>query len=527
MNYGSAIDYLLFQHDEITMKPILDDQGQLQLRDEYYIDGILCDPMFFEKDCDHLNKKYHKNYRYDEIKLHHYIISFDPSDKTEHGLTGEKAQTLGLEFTKKNFPGHQALVVTHTDGHNHSSNIHVHIVINSLRKETVEKQDFMERSYDNKAGYKHHQTKAYLKHMQKSLMDICQREGLHQIDLLKPAALKITNEEYWAKRKGQKKLDALNKEIVDDGLTPTNTVFKTQKQHLRDAINDIAEKVHSFQEFQEQLFKKYQITVTENRGRYSYQISGRDKHITERALGTNYGKAYLEANFGRVRTAEMHTDRPMEPYNPAYDYEADPVAVFYIKSNLRLVVNLQTCAKAQLNVAYARKVKISNLKEMAETVLYCLEHGHDTRADMQNHFSEITAEKKKAKTALDAVSAELKMTNMQLKHVGSYYANKRVYQQMSKVFNKKKYRQDHAIELAAYQTSKDWLEANFPDQPLPTIAEIREKKAGLENRKEKLLKNYEYYRDYEKDLRTVMANVDAILDVKTVGRQRERDVEVL
>lgn len=79
---------------------------------------------------------------------------------------------------------------------------------------------------------------------------------------------------------------------------------------------------------------------------------------------------------------------------------------------------------------------------------------------------------------------------------------------MSKVFNKKKYHQDHVKELAAYQTSKDLLEANSPEHPLTTIAEIREKKAGLENTKEKLLKNYEYYRDYGKDLKTVMVNMD-------------------
>ena len=64
-----------------------------------------------------------KNQNYNEIKSHHYILSFDPNDKDEHGLTGERAQQLGLEYAKKNFPGHQALVCTHTDGHNGSGNI--------------------------------------------------------------------------------------------------------------------------------------------------------------------------------------------------------------------------------------------------------------------------------------------------------------------------------------------------------------------------------------------------------------------
>jgi hypothetical protein len=113
-----------------------------------------------------LNAQYHKNQNYDEIKTHHYLISFDPADKDECGLTGEQAQAIGMEYVKANFPGHQALVCTHMDGHNGSGNIHVHIVINSLRKLDVPQQPFMERPIDCKAGYKHHLTKDYLKYLQ-------------------------------------------------------------------------------------------------------------------------------------------------------------------------------------------------------------------------------------------------------------------------------------------------------------------------------------------------------------------------
>ena len=158
-DYGEAQRYLIFQYDESTKKPLLDENGHLQPREEYYLDGINCDPFTFDTECMELNAAYHKNQNYNEIKSHHYILSFDPNDKDEHGLTGERAQQLGLEYAKKNFPGHQALVCTHTDGHNGSGNIHVHIVINSLRKFDVERQDFMERPCDSLAGNKHHLTK--------------------------------------------------------------------------------------------------------------------------------------------------------------------------------------------------------------------------------------------------------------------------------------------------------------------------------------------------------------------------------
>ena len=142
-DYGEAQRYLMFQYDEYTGKPILDEDGRLIPREEYYLDGINCDPFTFDMECKELNEQCRKNQNYDDIKSHHYIISFDPKD-TEDGLTGERAQQLGLEYARKNFHGHQALVCTHTDGSNESGNIHVHIVINSVRKYDVERQDFME-----------------------------------------------------------------------------------------------------------------------------------------------------------------------------------------------------------------------------------------------------------------------------------------------------------------------------------------------------------------------------------------------
>ena len=44
------------------------------------------------------------------------------------------------------------------------------------------------------------------------------------------------------------------------------------------------------------------------------------------------------------------------------------------ESNLRLVVNLQDCVKAQQSRAYAQKVKISNLQQMANTIVYVQQH---------------------------------------------------------------------------------------------------------------------------------------------------------
>ena len=124
------------------------------------------------------------------------------------------------EYARENFPGHQALVCTHTDGHNGSGNIHVHIVINSVRKYNTEPQPYMEFDRDSKAGYKHHLSDRYRIYLKQKVMDMCRSNGLNQVDLLNPAEKKISEKEYWAKRRGQKNLDEHNAELKKKGLTP-------------------------------------------------------------------------------------------------------------------------------------------------------------------------------------------------------------------------------------------------------------------------------------------------------------------
>lgn len=424
-NYSDAIDYLLFQHDENNGKKILDDSGRPILREEYYIDGLLCTPESFDKECEITNKKFHKNQNASDIKSHHYIISYDPTDVTECGLTGEKAQALSLALAKKIFPGYQALIVTHTDGHNKSGNIHTHIVINSVRKCTAERAPYMSQPHDHEAGYKHRATDKFTKYFKKEIMDMCQEHGLHQVDLLIPAKIKITDKEYRLQQSGQKKLDKINQEIIDSGLKPTSGKFQTQKQYLRDAIDECAPVCKNFEEFQSVLFEKYQISVTDHRGRYSYLHPERNKRITERALGTRYGKEHLEQVF----------------------LQKDPLAIIFVKSHLRLVVDLQTNIKAMQNSAYANKVKITNLKQMANTIIYLQKHDIDNKTSLESAYAASYMQQQKAQDQVTNLSLQLKDLNQQIHYTGQYLSNKKTYTAFFNSKNKGLYRKNHASEV--------------------------------------------------------------------------------
>ena len=478
-NYSDALDYLLYQHDEKSGKPVLDEYGNRLLREEFYMDGLNCSPLSFDKDCRMINKKFNKNKKKEDIKSHHYIISFDPADATECGLTGKRAQELCLEFARKNFPGYQTLVVTHTDGGNHSGNIHTHIVINSVRKYAVERQEYMDKPNEEKAGYKHRSTNRFLNHLKKEVMEMCEREGLHQIDLLSPAPEKVTEAEFRAKAHGQKKLDQINKKIAQEGLRPATTTFQTQKDFLRDAVNECSRSAGTFEEFQSLLLENYNLSVISQRGRYRYLHPDRDRRITEKALGTKYGREHLEKIFiqngKRVQTEKgMSTDR-----SPETDYHKEPTAIFYYSTKLRLVVNLQTNVKAMQSEAYARKVKITNLQQMANTLIYIQEHGYDTRKDLTAATSEAHKKLDDAQKRLSALNAEMKTLNTQIHYTGQYFASKTVYAEFLKTKHKKKYRSEHPSEITAYEEARDWLKDFYHDGKMLSLKSLRSHKEKL------------------------------------------------
>ena len=307
------------------------------------------------------------------------------------------------------------------DGHNGSGNIHVHIVINSLRKLDVPQQPFMERPIDCKAGYKHHVTNEYLKHLQKSLMDLCRREFLHQVDLLSPSRTGVTEAEYWAQRRlGEKK-----REIEKEGFTPNPTKFQTQKQLIRDAVAAARERAISYEDFQNILQDEYDIFVKAQRGRYSYLPPERNKFISERSLGDSCKRECLEGFF--VQNAEKNLR-----------YKEEPILIFTTRTRLRLVVDLQENVKAQENLAYAQA----------------------------------------AYERLSQAEDELYKINEQIHYAGQYLSTKEVQQQFTKAILKKKFRAEHSKELDAYAESvKYFREEN--DGKLPSLKSLKKRKEKL------------------------------------------------
>ena len=467
-NYGAALRYLIFEHDAETNKPLLNEQGNMIPREEIIQSGFNCDPFTFDTECTELNRAYRKNLSRKDVKAHHYIISFDPRDAIENELTMQRAHDIGMEFAKKFFAGHQALIVTHNDGHNAAGNIHVHIVLNSLRKENVIWQDFMERPIDAMAGYKHHQTRELLRHMQDYLNTMCIREHLHTVDFSLPTDHKVTDREYKARRRGQHVLDEGNKVMVGAGIKSRITEYETIKQQLRTAIDKAIHEAKSEEELKQVLKEKLGITLKESRGVWSFVHPDRNNPIRARSLGRIYER---EAVLNRISgIADIDISHP--------EYANLP-KIFLIHSDLRLVVDIQNCVKAQQSRAYARKVEISNLQQLARSVAYIQKHHIETYDALtkclegsENRYNELIAKQQENKKLLEEI-------NETIHYLGQYLSLKKIYEGFLKSTEKKAYQVIHYEQLEMYKAAVSFLKAKYRDDTFPTMASLKVDKAKL------------------------------------------------
>lgn len=301
--------------------------------------------------------------------------------------------------------------------------------------------------------------------------------------------------------------------ISGSTLKPARTVFQTQKQFIRDAVEDVSRFACSEEEFILTLKEKYGITCKDHRGRFSYLHPDRSKYITGKSLGSNYEKEHLLKKFENNRTRDIQGQEPSteskSTADTSADYHADPVAILYVRSHLRLVTDLQTCIKAQQSQAYARKVKLSNLKEMAKTVVYIQEHGYDTQDALTATRDEARNRYAAAEKALEQTDAQILLINEQIHYAGQYLSTRQVQGGFLKAANKKQFRAAHLDELEKYNAARKYFKEHRGGS-IPSLKELKEERAKLQAQRKQQSAERDYYYTYQKELDTACSNVDAI-----------------
>ena len=527
-DYGAAEQYLLFEHDEFTMKPVLDETGRLIPREDYRLSTLNCDGEDFAVACMRANLRYQKNQRREDVKSHHYIISFDPRDGPDNGLTVDRAQALGEQFCKEHFPGHQALVCTHPDGHNHSGNIHVHIVINSLRIEEVPFLPYMDRPADTKAGCKHRCTDAALRYFKSEVMEMCHREGLYQIDLLNGSKERITEREYWAAKKGQLALDKENAAREATGQPTKPTKFETDKAKLRRTIRQALSQAGSFDEFSSLLLREG-VTVKESRGRLSYLTPDRTKPITARKLGDDFDKAAVLALLTQNahRAAEQTTAIPEYPHTQKERLREEKTAKTAPADNtLQRMVDREAKRAEGKGVGYDRWASLHNLKQMAATHNFLMEN---ELLDLDKLDAAVESSRKalsEARESLRGIEQSISDKKSLRKVVNDYRRTRPTIDAHKKLSGRKaeNYRQSHEAEFIIYEAALRQLKVLAPGKKLPATSKLNTEIEALISEKNAAYNTYRTAKAEYEQLATAKRNAEQILH-GTPSRQKKHEQE--
>ena len=527
-DYGAAEAYLTFEHDEFTMKPTLDENGRLVPREGYRLATLNCGEEDFAVACLRSNLRYGKNQKREDVKSHHYIISFDPRDGTDNGLTVDKAQSLGEEFCNEHFPGHQAIVCTHPDGHNHSGNIHVHIVINSLRIEAVPLLPYMDRPADTKDGCKHRCTDAAMEYFKSEVMEMCHRENLYQIDLLHGSKNRVTEREYWAQKKGQLALDKENAAREATGQPTKPTKFETDKAKLRRTIRQALSQAGSFDEFASLLLREG-VTVKESRGRLSYLTPDRTKPITARKLGDDFDKAAVLALLTQNahRAAEQTTAIPEYPHTQKGRLQEEKAAKTTPADNtLQRMVDREAKRAEGKGVGYDRWASLHNLKQMAATHNFLMEN---ELLDLDKLDAAVESSRKalsEARESLRGIEQSISDKKSLRKVVNDYRRTRPTIDAHKKLSGRKaeNYRQSHEAEFIIYEAALRQLKVLAPGKKLPATSKLNTEIEALISEKNAAYNTYRTAKAEYEQLATAKRNAEQILH-GTPSRQKKHEQE--
>ena len=420
------------------------------------------------------------------MKTHHYIISFDPRDAADNGLTMETAQALGLKFCEENFPGHPAIVCTHPDGHNHSGNIHVHIVIGSIRTREVERKPYMQKPRDWREGMKHSSTAQTMRHLRVEVMELCEGAGLYQIDLLNGSKERVNEAEYWARRRGQMKLDRENAALTAAGQQPKQKKFETVKDILRKQISSVLYRTTSFEEFSDRLMQQYGIAVKESRGQLSYLPAGRTKFIRAKHLGDKFDKAAVLA------TLQANAER-----KPKVQFKQDTIGK---------LIDIQSRMTEGKSIGYERWAKKHNLKAMAQTLIFLEEKGLTDEVALDQRIAELDTKFHESLAVVKDLETRMAENKNLRSHATAYQQYRPIAQKLKAAKRPAAFEEQHRAELTAYRAAAAYFKANSITK-LPSPKKLEAEYAQLASEKAKFYEQYKEAKEELLKLKTAKQNV--------------------
>ena len=341
---------------------------------------------------------------------------------------------------------------------------------------------------------------------------MCHDAGLYQIDLLNGSKNRITEREYWAKKKGQLALDEENAVLTEQGLPVKQTKFETDKDKLREEIRMALSDAVSFEDFAEKLLRRG-ITVKESRGRLSYLTPDRTRPITARKLGDDFDKTAVFAAF--VRNAkQVRTKTPLIHSAPTIQERVNQ------QNTVNRMVDMDT-AKAK-GKGYEHWAKKHNLKNASRAHVLYQEMGFDSPEALAAACDAAHEKLSDIHTKMKTVEASIKEKKEFRDYVLNYHKTRYVVDELKACKNEKarqKYRDEHDSDFIILNAAKRYFDSKGLKK-LSSYKVLQTEVEQLIKEKNELYNQYQVTKDEAQRLDTIRHNLE-----QTLGRKIEHKQE--
>lgn len=339
---------------------------------------------------------------------------------------------------------------------------------------------------------KHSSTAQTMRHLRVAVMEMCQDAKLYQIDLLS-SKKRVSEREYWMKRRSQMKLDRENAALLAAGQQPTQTEFETAKETLRKQISDVLDNAASFEDFSDRLLQQYGITVKKSRGRLSYLPAGRKKFIRAHSLGDKFEKELV--------LATLKENAKSQPIILHSNLEEKP-------DRIKKLVDIQAKLKQGKGIGYERWAKKFNLKRWSQTLCLLQEKKLLSEDALHQRIAELQTQHDDALAVVKDLDARMVSLKELRGHLVVYRQYKPLAQKLQTVRNPAKFKEQHRAELAVYEAACAYFKANGL-RTLPDLKKLDAEYQTLSSEKNGFYTRYKKAQIELRELRTAQQNVEA------------------
>ena len=408
-----------------------------------------------------------------DVIAYHTRQSFRPGE-----VTPEEAMRIGYELAMRWTKGNHAFVVcTHVD----KSHVHNHIIYNSTALDCRKKfRNFLGSSF-----------------ALRRVSDILCVE--HGLSIVKNPGASRGHYGTWLGEDKPLSFQEKLRRAIDDALDNKSADFESFLSAMEAAGYEI------------------------KRGKYlSFRAPGQEKftRCREKTLGGDYTEEAIHERIGGKRVVER-ADRRERTSAVRHRSSVD----VNTPAKLNLIIDIQQKLQAGKGAGYERWAKVHNLKQMAKTLIYLQEYNltdydvlSEKTAAASERFHALADRLKELEAALSA-NAELQ------KNIVSYSKTRQTYTDYHKAGYSKKFRAEHEADIILHQAAKKSFDdlGYGKDKKLPTVKALRAEYGEQLAEKKTLYQEYRNAQAEMRELLTVKANADSILDVPAHDRERNRD----